>query len=559
MTKRIFQSIVFAVLVVLLAAAVLIMGVVYSHFTQVQLSQLRVETALAAHAVANEGLDYFYRLDDTMDCRITWIAADGTVLYDNRSDSGTMVNHLAREEVIQALQTGYGQSSRYSDTLMQEYIYAAELLPDGTVLRLSGTRQSVLQLLVDALWPILLILGGAALLSLWLANRLAREIVRPLNALDLDAPLENASYPEIRPLLQRLELQQDQLGQQRRELAQHQREFHTVTKALPEGLVLLSRSGTILSINPSASAMLEVTPNCVGADFSVANRNPVISGLVETAFTGKKAEQTVLLQGSTCMAAARPVRTDGSLSGVALLLLDLTQKQKAEALRREFTANVSHELKTPLHAISGYAELLKSGLVQPGDAAGFHEKIYFEAQRLIVLVEDILRLSRLDDGAADMDWVSTDLYAALKQTAGELNSTAELAGVTLELQGRSAVLTGIPQLHNAILFNLLDNAIKYNRRGGQVHAIVENLESHVVLTVSDTGMGIPEASRDRIFERFYRVDKSHSKEVGGTGLGLSIVKHAVQILHAELTLDSTPGHGTTIRVTFPKDAKQAAQ
>lgn len=558
MTKRIFRLIVFAVLVVLLAASVLIIGVIYSHFTQVLHNQLRVETALAAHAVSNEGLDYFDRLDGTMDCRITWIAQDGTVLYDNRSDTGAMVNHLAREEVLEALESGYGESIRYSDTLMQQYIYAAERLPDGTVLRLSSTRQSVLQLLVNILWPILLILSAAALLSLWLANRLSQAIVRPLNALDLNAPLANHTYPEIQPLLQRLENQQAQLRQQAQALAQHEKEFHTATKALPEGLVLLSRTGSILSINPAASGLLNVTPNCIGADFSVANRNPEIAALVETAFTGKKAEKVILLENNAYMAAARPVRTENRLSGVVLLLLDLTQKQKAEELRREFTANVSHELKTPLHSISGYAELLKNGLVLPGDQKQFSEKIYAEAQRLIALVEDILRLSRLDEGAANMNWVFTDLYTTLMTTARELEAAAELAGVTLDISGETSILSGIPQLHSAIIFNLLDNAIKYNHRGGQVTARLENRENAAILTVSDTGMGIPSAHQDRIFERFYRVDKSHSKEVGGTGLGLSIVKHAVQILHADLTLHSIPDQGTSITVTFPKNAEQAA-
>ena len=559
MIKRIFRSIVFAVLVVLLAAVTLIIGVVYSYFAKNQHTQLRVETALAAHAVANEGMDYFDTLDDTMDCRITWIAADGTVLYDNRSDSETMMNHLERQEVLQALQSGYGQSIRYSDTLMQQYIYAAERLPDGTVLRLASTRQSVFQLLANALWPIALIISGAVVLSLWLAKRLSQQIVRPLNQLNLDDPLHNHAYPEIRPLLQRLDTQQEQLRSQQQELAQRQREFHTVTKSLPEGLVLLSSSGSVLSINPAASELLGVTPNCIGADFSVANRNKIIASLVEMAFAGKKAEKTVLLGTGTYMAAARPVKTEGVLSGVVLLLLDLTQKQKAEELRREFTANVSHELKTPLHAVSGYAELLKTGLVQPEDATHFYEKIYGEAQRLITLVEDILRLSRLDEGAADMEWILVDLYSGLKHTAMELHSSAELAGVELEIRGESAMLSGIPQLHNAILFNLLDNAIKYNHRGGVVTAQVENRENTVVLTVSDTGMGIPEAHRERIFERFYRVDKSHSKEVGGTGLGLSIVKHAVQILRADMKLSSIPGEGTTITIEFPKHAEQAAR
>ena len=557
MTKRIFRSITFAALAVLLAAVTLILGVVYSYFTNVQFDQLRVETALAAHAVANEGLSYFDTLDDTMDCRITWIAADGTVLYDNRSDTVAMENHLAREEVIEALSSGYGHSARYSDTLLEQYIYAAEKLPDGTILRLSNSQPSAVHLLMDNLWPVLLIVSCAIVLSLWLANRLSRQIVRPLNELHLDAPLENHSYPEIRPLLQRLDSQQEQLRHQGRELTRRQTEFSTATRALPEGLVLLNTSGTILSINPAAARLLEVTPNCTGADFSVANRNTAISALVDTAYTGKKAEQMVSLCGSTYMAAARPIQAEGNLSGVVLLLLDLTQKQKAEALRREFTANVSHELKTPLHAISGYAELLKSGLVPPEDTKAFSEKIYWEAQRLVALVEDILRLSRLDEGAADMQWKSVDLAAVVQQTAASLSGAAELAEVTLQLSGEEAVLQSVPQLLSAIVFNLMDNAIKYNRRRGTVMVSTETDSSTVRLTVTDTGIGIPEEAQSRIFERFYRVDKSRSKEVGGTGLGLSIVKHACQILQAELAVDSTPEQGTSVTVIFPKNSKAA--
>ena len=559
MTKRIFQSIVFAALAVLLAAVTLIMGVVYSYFTGEQFSLLRMETSLAAHAVANEGLAYFETLDDAMDCRITWIAADGTVLYDNTSDTVAMENHLAREEVVQALEAGYGQSARYSDTLLQQYIYTAQQLPDGTVLRLSRARQSVFLLVAETLWPVLVIIAGAVALSLWLANRLARQIVRPLNDLNLDTPMSRDAYPEIHPLLHRLDLQQEQLRQQQQELARRQREFHTVTKSLPEGLVLLNTTGTILSINPAAARLLQVTPNCAGADFSVANQNQTISGLVDTAYTGRKAEQVVVLEGNSYMAAARPVKTECVLSGVVLLLLDLTQKQKAEALRREFTANVSHELKTPLHSISGYAELLKSGLVLPQDREGFYEKIYAEAQRLVRLVEDILRLSRLDEGAADMEWVPADLYAAACQTARKLGAAAELAGVTLDVRGQTAPLQSIPQLLDAVLFNLMDNAVKYNQPGGRVTVTVEDRADTLRLTVADTGAGIPAEHQERIFERFYRVDKSHSKEVGGTGLGLSIVKHAAQILHAELTLTSTPGQGTTVTVDFPKNAAQAAQ
>lgn len=552
MTKRIFRSIFLVAVMVLVAAVTLIMSAMNSHFTAVQFSQLRVEAALASHAVANEGVSYFEKLDDTMDCRISWIAADGTVLYDNRSDTDTMVNHLQRQEVRDALLRGYGQSARYSDTLMERYIYAAERLPDGTVLRLSTTQSSVLNLMLSMSGSIGVVIVITILFSYFLAKRLSRNVVKPLNELDLDDPLSNREYEEISPLLRRLDSQQSQLRSQSMELKRKQKEFNTVTRSLSEGLVLLSSSGTILSINPSAAQLLEVTQNCVGADFAVANRNADIALLVEKALTGKKGEQTVSLTAGQYLAAASPVRSDGSVFGVVLLLFDVTQKHQAEQLRREFTANVSHELKTPLHAISGYAELMKSGMVPQGDMTGFSEKIYAETQRLIRLVEDTLRLSRLDEGAADMLWASVDLYEAAKLAVTELSATAELAEVSVSLSGKSTQIRGIPQLVSAIVFNLGSNAIKYNRPGGTVAIQVEDKEKQVRLTVSDTGIGIPEEHRERIFERFYRVDKSHSKEVGGTGLGLSIVKHAALILGAEIKLDSTTGKGTTVTVVFQK-------
>ncbi len=552
MTKRIFRSILAVALTVLLAALVLILSAVNSHFANIQFAQLRVETALASHAVTNEGVRYFDKLDDTMDCRITWIDTDGTVLYDNRSDSDSMVNHLHREEVRSALETGYGQSSRYSDTLLERYIYSAERLPDGTVLRLSMSQSSVLNLTLSMAGSIFLVIVVTTVLSLYLARRLSVSVVKPLNELDLDEPLSNREYEEITPLLRRLDSQQNQLRAQSGELKQKQKEFNTVTRSLSEGLVLLNSGGTILSTNPAAARLLEVTQNCLGADFSVANRSPEISALVEQALTGRKGEQTVSLTAGDYLAAASPVRSEGVVFGVVLLLFDVTQKHQAERLRREFTANVSHELKTPLHAISGYAELMQSGLVPQQDMAQFSEKIYGETQRLIRLVEDTLRLSRLDEGDVDMQWADMDLYGAARRCIQELSAPAELAGVALGLEGGPASIRGIPQLVSAILFNLTDNAVKYNHPGGSVTLRVEDRSGGVALTVQDSGIGIPLDQQERVFERFYRVDKSHSKEVGGTGLGLSIVKHAALILGAEITLESTPGVGTAVMVLFPR-------
>lgn len=553
MTKRIFRSVFLAALTVLLASLTLVMGALHAYFAGVQLDQLRVETALASHAVTNEGASYFDKLDDTMDCRITWIGTDGAVLYDNRSDSGSMVNHLEREEVQEALESGYGHSTRYSDTLMEQYLYAAERLPDGTVLRLSTSQNSILNLILDMSGSIGVVLAVAVLLSYLLARRLSQSVVRPLNSLDLDDPLSNSVYPELRPLLRRLDSQQSQLRANARELRQKQKEFNTVTQSLEEGLVLVNSGGTILSINPAAARLLEVTPNCLGADFAVANRNEEIAQLMERALAGQKGEQTVRLAAGQYLVAASPVKSGGQLSGVVLLLFDVTKKQQAEQLRREFTANVSHELKTPLHAISGYAELLKSGLVPEQDVTDFSEKIYGEAQRMIRLVEDILRLSRLDEGAADMQWQETDLRETAERVLGELTGPAELRDIALRLTGSCEPIRVIPQLAAAIIFNLADNGVKYTEAGGQVEISLRDLPGAVELQVSDNGIGIPEEYRERVFERFYRVDKSHSKKVGGTGLGLSIVKHAALILKAQVMLDSTPGKGTTVTVRFPKE------
>lgn len=554
MTKRVFRSIFLASLAVLLATLALILGALYTYFSDVQAEQLRLQTALVAHALETEGVSYFDGLD-TSNRRITWIAADGTVLYDSRSDSGVMENHLEREEVKAALATGSGTSFRYSDTLMERYIYTAQRLSDGTVLRLSAAQNTVPHLVLGVVKPIILVIGIAVALSALLAGQLTKNIVAPLNELNLDDPMSNREYVEIQPLLRRLDSQQVQLRAQSQELRQKQKEFNTVTRSLSEGLVLMNSSGTVLSINPAATRLLEITPNCLGADFGVANRNPAISALVEKALTGEKAEENVALTGGEYLAAASPVRSDGAVFGVVLLLFDVTQKQKAEALRREFTANVSHELKTPLHAISGYAELMKDGLVPPEDTRHFAEKIYSEAQRMIDLVEDTLRLSRLDEGAVDMQWAPIDLYETAKSAMQELTAPAELKNVSIRLEGKKTVIQGIPQLVSGIVFNLMDNAVKYNRDGGLVIVRLGEEKGQAVLTVTDTGIGISPEHQERVFERFYRVDKSHSKEIGGTGLGLSIVKHAALILGAAIELDSTVGKGTIVTVRFPMEKK----
>ena len=558
MTKRLFRAMFAMALAVLLCTVACVLGAVNAYFTKVQARQLQVEVSLAAQAVSQEGEQFLLALDRALDCRITWISPDGTVRYDSQEDAASLENHLQREEVQQALSQGFGQSVRYSGTLMERSVYVAQKLSDGTVLRLSVTQSSPLGLMLQMADSLLLILGGMLILAYLLSRRLSRQVLKPLNDLSLDNPLSNEEFEEIQPLLRRLDSQQRQLRAQSTELKQKQKEFNTVTRSLNEGLVLLNSSGTILSINPAAASLLEVTPNCLGADFVIANRNGEIQALVDLALSGTKKEQTVSLSAGQYLAAVNPVKSDGEIFGVVLLLFDVTQKYRAEELRREFTANVSHELKTPLHAISGYAELMQAGMVPREDMLRFSQKIYSETQRLIRLVEDILRLSRLDEGAADMQWETVDLYAAAREKVTELTAAAELSQVKLTLEGSAGEIRAIPQLISAIVFNLVDNAIKYNRPGGSVTIRVTPEEEAVTLEVRDTGIGIPEAHQERVFERFYRVDKSHSKAVGGTGLGLSIVKHAVRILGAQLRLESREGEGTAITIRFPREETHTA-
>lgn len=552
MTKRIFRSIFLVALGVLLLTMSLIMGAVHHYFTKAQMEQLEVETALAAKAVEQQGLGYLTSLGE-VPCRITWIDGSGRVLFDSREDETAMPSHLGRQEVTDALASGFGQSARYSDTLMERSVYTAQRLADGTVLRLSTTQRSVLSLTLGMAQYILVVILLIGLGAMILSRQLARTVVRPLNNLNLDDPLSNRSWEEIQPLLHRLDSQQAQLRGLAAEMKHKQKEFATVTRSLSEGLVLMNAEGTILSINPAASRLLSVTANCLGADFSVANQNQAIAALVSRALAGEKCQETVALAAGSYLAAASPVQTEGGLFGVVLLLFDVTQKQRSEQLRREFSANVSHELKTPLHAISGYAELMKSGLAAPADMPAFAEKIYSEAQRLTHLVEDTLRLSRLDEGAADLSWTETDLFQAARQAVNALSGPAQLGSVSLHLEGTESPFPSVPQLVEAIAVNLVENAVKYTLPGGRVTVKAEPLPQAVRLTVQDTGVGIPEEEQERVFERFYRVDKSRSKEAGGTGLGLSIVKHAAFILGAQVSLASQPGLGTKITVDFPRE------
>ena len=551
MTKRIFRAICLVALAVFLASVTLIMGILYDYFSQVQQDQLRIEAGLAARGVEENGAAYFDGLD-TQSYRITWIGADGTVLFDSDSDASIMENHLEREEVKQAMVSCYGHSARYSSTLMERLLYSAQRLEDGSVIRLAITQNSVLTIMLGLIQPVLLVSLVAVILALALASRVSKTVVRPLNELNLDEPLNNEGFDELSPLLRRIDSQQRQLKGQALELKQKKDEFLAVTSNMSEGLVLLNSSGTILSINNAASTILDADKSSVGQDILTVNRSLEMQKLLEEARTGQRSETKLCLTGREYQLDASPIISGGNIGGVALLLFDITERENAEQLRREFTANVSHELKTPLHSISGCAELMKNGMVKPEDTVRFAGQIYSEAQRLINLVEDIIRLSRLDEGAEDMQRERIDLYALSGSVIDSLGNEAKENKITLELCGGPAFIWGVRQLVSGMIYNLLDNAIKYNKANGSVKLSVSNEGEFSVVKVSDTGIGIPPEHQSRVFERFYRVDKSHSKEVGGTGLGLSIVKHSAMVHNAKIDLQSTPGKGTSITVRFPK-------
>lgn len=553
MTKRIFRNILVVALCVFLASALLFMTVLYDYFSASLLRQLRAQLDLASQGVLHEGIGYFEDIQ-TDGFRMTWIGTDGKVLYDSASNVQDMENHFQREEVKEALAEGYGESVRNSSTLTQRYLYSAKRLSDGTVLRLSVTQNSLLVLMLGMFQPSCVIFAIAIILSIVLASRLSKNIVKPLNDLNLDEPLSSSGYEELRPLLRRIDTQQRQIRLQSSQLKQKQNEFETMTCGMSEGIVLLDSKGFLISINPAAENLL-LSPNSatIGENILSLNPNPELEKLLEQASRGCHGEKTMTLKNRTYRVSANPVTEGDQIYGVVLLLLDITEKENAEHMRREFTANVSHELKTPLQTISGCAELLANGMVKSEDVPVFSKQIDTEARRMIQLVNDIIGLSHLDEGAEDMAWEQVDLFAICQKAAESLASEAQKAGIQIKLMGEPVVLWGIPQLLGSIVYNLCDNAIKYNRKNGTVCISVKAEGSTVLLSVADTGIGIPPEDRERIFERFYRVDKSRSKEIGGTGLGLSIVKHAARLHDAQISVDSTLDQGTTVTVKFERD------
>lgn len=560
MTKKIFKSILSVALVILLSSLVMIIGVLYDYFRGVQKNQLRTELAFAAEGVEVSGAAYLEGLNDDS-CRITLVGKDGTVLYDSVESADKMGNHADREEIKEAREYGTGEASRYSSTLTEQTIYISKLLSDGSVLRVSVSHATVPALIFGMLQPLIVVLLLAFILSSVLAHRLSEKIVEPLSAIDLDKPLENNTYDELAPVLSHIEKQHRQIARQMYDLDRSRSEFEAVTHNMKEGLVLTSEKGEIISINPSAASFfLGVKPDsaefyehekgCIGKDFLTLDRSRETHELIERAQANGEAESRVSRWGREYQLNASRVLSDGKFTGIVLLIFDVTDKVFAERNRREFTANVSHELKTPLQSIMGSAELIENGLVKPEDMKDFSDRIYKEAARLLTLIEDIIRLSQLDENV-ELAWENLDIAKMASDTAALLRDTAEKKNVKINLDCEPTEIYGVRQLYSEIIYNLCENAIKYNKDGGSVTVSVHPKNGGIELTVSDTGIGIPPEHRSRVFERFYRVDKSHSKATGGTGLGLSIVKHAVQYLGGQIDLTSRVGEGTKITVFFP--------
>ena len=550
MTKKIFRSIVLIAGAVLLASLVIIMGCLYEYFGGVQEQQLQDELGLAAIMVEDGGETGLQRVD-TRRYRLTWIDADGTVLYDTDADAESLENHGGRAEVQQAMENGTGESVRYSTTFLEKTMYCAKRLSDGTVLRISRSHATVGVLLLGMLQPILVVLIAALVLSAIFARRLSRRIVEPLNNLDLDHPLENDAYEELSPLLGRISRQSGQINAQVRELKRKTDEFAQITGSLREGLVLLDERGYVLSINPTAQRLFGVDAGCVGQDFLVVDRSRELDSAIAAAMSEGHSELRAERAGRIWQFDISRIDTAGEQRGAALLAFDITEHENAEQSRREFTANVSHELKTPLQGIIGSAELLESGMVKQEDVPRFVGHIRAEAQRLVTLIGDIIRLSQLDEGD-EMPRESVDLLSVAKEAAQDLQGAAEARNVTISVEGKSVQINGVRRLLYETIYNLCDNAVKYNREGGSVRVQVDEADGKASIRVADTGIGIAPEHQSRIFERFYRVDKSHSKASGGTGLGLSIVKHAVAYHHGEIALESEVGKGTAITVSFPE-------
>ena len=551
MTKKIFKSIMFVCALVLAVGLAAVMGILYSNFNGQMRKELSKEAAYLSYGVEQQGVDYLKNIKDKS-ARITYIDQDGTVLFDNEADVSEMKNHSDRTEFQKAEKYGAGESSRYSDTLSEKTIYYALRLKDGTVLRVSGTQDSVLTLVENLIFPLCGLLCLMLILSGIMASAISKRIVKPINELDLESPEENQIYEELSPLLSKIHRQNREIQNQLELAKQQQEEFSLITENMQEGLIVIDKYTMILSANSSAWNLFHMDRVCQGESVYCLDREEEFRHAIEQVLSGEHTELVLKLNGSDIQLIANPVIRDKKTEGAVVLLVNVTEKLERESLRREFSANVSHELKTPLTSISGFAEIMQGGLVKNEDIPKFAGRIYKEAQRLLQLVEDVIQISQLDEEKTSYVWEPVDVYQVCKNAFESLKEKAKRLNVHLYICGERMKMEAVRTLLEEAVYNVCDNAIKYNRNDGSVSVFLTQTAQEIQIVVKDTGVGIPKEDQGRVFERFYRVDKSHSKEIGGTGLGLSIVKHAVGALKGSVILRSEEGNGTEITLRFPK-------
>lgn len=555
MTKKIFKSIMFVCALVLAVGLAAVMGILYRNFDGQMRKELSKEAAYLEYGVEQQGVDYLKNIKDKS-ARITYIDQDGTVLFDNEADVSEMKNHSDRTEFQKAEKYGAGESSRYSDTLSEKTIYYALRLKDGTVLRVSGTQDSVLALVENLIFPLCGLLCLMLILSGIMASAISKRIVKPINELDLESPEENRIYEELSPLLSKIHRQNREIQNQLELAKQQQEEFSLITENMQEGLIVIDKYTMILSANSSAWNLFHMDRVRQGESVYCLDREEEFRHAIEQVFSGEHTELVLKLNGSDIQLIANPVIRDKKTEGAVVLLVNVTEKLERESLRREFSANVSHELKTPLTSISGFAEIMQGGLVKCEDIPQFAGRIYKESQRLLQLVEDVIQISQLDEEKTSYTWESVDVYQVCKNAFESLKEKAKRLNVHLYICGEYMKMEAVRTLLEEAVYNVCDNAIKYNRNDGSVSVFLTQTAQEIQIVVKDTGVGIPKEDQDRVFERFYRVDKSHSKEIGGTGLGLSIVKHAVGALKGSVILRSEEGNGTEICMKFPKVHKE---
>lgn len=550
MTKKIFRTTLSASLGIVLVTILIIMGFLYNYFNRIQREQLRTQTALASQGISFEGKDYFENLK-TSNVRITWVDNKGQVLYDTQSDAKHMKNHANRQEIKEAIKSGYGESTRWSATLTEKSIYAAQRLNNGTIVRLSVAQQTIFYLLLGMMSPLAIIILLAIILSVLIARYIAKKVSEPLNNIDLDHPLSNDSYEEITPLLRRLDSHQSKIQHQKLLLQKRQKEIDTIISKIKEGMILLDDQARIVSINAEALKLFQINDDWHGRFMMEVSRDLTLKDLIDQGLKGKKKEANIDIENNHYRVLVRPTTDNNRVTGLVVLLFDVTDQLQMEQLQREFTANVSHELKTPLHVISGYSELLANQMVPNEEVPQFAAKIHKESERLVKLVEDIINLSHLDE-QEKLPQETVNLYDLTQKVLEGLQAKADKKHIQINFNGEEAILRGNPVLLNSLVYNLCDNALTYNHEKGQVNVTLKNSPDTITLEVSDTGLGIAEKDKKRIFERFYRVDKSRSKIVGGTGLGLSIVKSALDFHNGSIKVDSHLGQGTTMTVLLHK-------